>query len=107
MDRQSKYTLPKITSVIYEDLSANSISLHFIGKFHYVNVIRNDGFFINNIHDAIYKDVDLQPNTEYYYTIIPFNNEDMSGNIFVSDNVYTFAIILNSYFRPIFLRCFR
>lgn len=91
----SKYTLPEIIDISFIYLTSYSITMQINGFYNYYNIIRNDGFVINNIYSSEYTDISLNANTEYYYEIIPFNFENKSGRTFVSSSIYTYAILLS------------
>ena len=96
---QYVYTLPQLLTVTYSDISTNSILLNYTGYYNYVSIYRNNIMLTTNIFGHFYNDISgIEPNMNYYYTLIPYNGGDISGSSISSDSIYTLPIINTFYY---------
>ena len=100
------YTLPIISGAIYGNINNNSIEIkNIIGSYGYLKLNRtSDGTnfvripAVENIITSYYNDNSgLNPNTKYYYTITPYNNDNILGVDFTTIKNTNLFNITSSY----------
>ena len=94
-------TMP-ILYAITNTNNANNIVLNISGNYSYVNIIDKDtnAFAGNVIYDSSYQISNLNPNTNYNYTVIPYNMNDISGTIVNVLNLLTRPTIYTVNYSP-------
>ena len=86
-------SLPEITNLYFSDISFSKITINIQGYYKFI-LIQKIGFpDINPGYVTKYTDVDLYPNTPYKYYITAFNMYDQGGYAYISDDIYTSAVI--------------
>ena len=94
----NKYTLGEVKESEYNSLSTNSLRMIFYGSYYYVNVLRNDNVEYNDIFDNSFTDLNVIPNTIYSYSLIPINEEYISGTHFITKEICTLSVITDLLF---------
>jgi len=59
--------------------TSNSIQINFTGAYSYVKVYRNSTLIVSKLNTGVYNDTGLSPDVSYSYSVIPYNNQDVSG----------------------------
>ena len=94
------YTLPSLTigSITATNIFANSMIINFSGYYSFVNLYRNDTTLIKaGITGSYYQDKGLLANTQYSYTVYPYNsnNPPTMGTSATITNITTSASLSN------------
>ncbi len=87
------YTLGQITGVQLSATSVGILGTSVVGNYKFFKYIRTGGtegtFTSDAIYDTIFTDItSLTPNTQYTYSLIPYNYNDLSATPFIS-SIYT------------------
>ena len=101
------YTLPTLFNAQYGTITKSSILINFSGLFAFTNISTNgntDPYAVApasstyygmrlTTNTASYTGTNLQPNTAYYYVLVPYNiaTPSVSGQFYYMPTVYTYA----------------
>ena len=95
----SIYTYAKISSYKFSEITANSVRIDLSGIYYYLNLLRNDNVFIENISSNFYYDNTLESNVQYSYKIIAYNSDNIQTiNIIDTTSFITLPVLNNIYF---------
>uniref|UniRef100_A0A6C0IC79 Fibronectin type-III domain-containing protein n=1 Tax=viral metagenome TaxID=1070528 RepID=A0A6C0IC79_9ZZZZ len=94
------YTLPSLTigSITATNIFATSMIIHFTGYYSFVNLYRNDSILVKaGITGTYYQDSNLTANTQYSYTVYPYNSNHppTMGTSATITNITTSASLTN------------
>ena len=94
------YTLPSLTigSITASNIFATSMLINFSGYYSFVNLYRNNSTLVKaGITGTYYQDSNLTANTQYSYTVYPYNsnNPPTMGTSATITNITTAAILSN------------
>lgn len=97
----NKYTLGEVYNAYYVTINVDLFRFVFNGDYYFVNILRDDGIAHKNIFDSSYSDTDITPNTIHSYSIVPINEEYLTGPPYLLDPQCSLSLINNLVFLDI------